>query len=231
LKKNDFIKPQRIPSYVLRQGRMTTSQEEALALLWPRYGLTPAAGEKIDLNALFARQAERVCEIGFGMGQSLIQMAVENPSIDYIGIEVHTPGIGALLLAIDKAKINNIRILRGDAALLLAAHFDEKTWDGFQVFFPDPWPKRRHHKRRLLQLSFLTLLLQQLKPSGFLHIATDWEDYAKETLTILSNMPGFVNAAGVGEFAPRPLTRPLTKFENRGLKRGYHVWDLLFYAV
>lgn len=229
MKNPDSIPPRGILSYVLR-GRMTASQKEAFASLWPKYGLNLIAHEKIDLNEVFGREAERVCEIGFGMGQSLLQMALANPHIDYVGIEVHTPGMGALLMAIAAAEINNIRILQGDAALLLPAHFAPHTWDGFQVFFPDPWPKRRHHKRRLLQLPFLTLLLQQLKLNGFLHIATDWEDYAKEILTVLSNMPGFVNAAGAGKFAPRPLTRPLTKFENRGLKRGYKVWDLLFYA-
>ncbi len=218
-----------IRSFVLRQGRMTTRQQQALDQLWPRYGLTPTANTLLDLTAIFQRDAKRVCEVGFGMGQSLLQMALAHSDIDYVGIEVHSPGIGALLSAIDVAQITNVRILHGDANVLLTQHFTENTWDGFQIFFPDPWPKQRHHKRRLLQLPFLTLLQQQLKPNGFLHIATDWQHYADEILALLTAMPGWVNAAGVGQFSPRPATRPQTKFEKRGLQRGHNVWDLLFY--
>lgn len=220
-----------IRSYMLRQGRMTSRQQRALEQLWPRYGLSPHVDSMINLTTVFQRDAQCVCEIGFGMGWSLLEMAIAHPDIDYIGIEVHLPGIGALLSAIEEAKINNIRLLHGDASELLPHHFAANTWDGFQVFFPDPWPKKRHHKRRLLQAPLLTLLQQQLKPGGYLHIATDWQHYAEATLALLTTMPGWINAAGDKQFAPRPAARPMTKFEKRGLRHGHGVWDLLFYKA
>lgn len=217
-----------IRSYVLRMGRMTHRQQQALDQLWPAYGINLEPGEPLDLDTLFGRQAPHICEIGFGMGDSLLQMAQHNPNIDYVGIEVHQPGIGALLAAIQQHDINNIRLLHGDAATLLPAHFAPNTWDGFHIFFPDPWPKKRHHKRRLLQQPFLSLLQRQLKPNGHLHIATDWQDYAEATLTLLQHMPGFINQTNHNTFLPRPAWRPETKFEKRGIRHGHDLWDLLF---
>ena len=220
-----------IRSYVLRQGRMTGRQEHALAQLWSRYGLTPNPNELIDLETVFDRDATHICEIGFGMGDSLIQMALNNPDIDYVGIEVHQPGIGALLAAIEAHHIENIRVLHGDAVTLLQSHFSEATWDGFHIFFPDPWHKKRHHKRRLLQLPFLTLLQKQLKPNGHLHIATDWQHYAEATLAILESMPSFMNQTDDHTFLPRPAWRPETKFEKRGIRHGHDLWDLFFRKI
>ena len=216
-----------IRSYVLRQGRMTAAQREALQLLWEQYGLE-AGDDLLDLDAVFGRRAPRVLEIGFGMGDSLAQMALDHPQCDYLGIEVHRPGVGKLLQSAWAHKLGNLRVICADAAEVLHRQIPAGALDAVQLFFPDPWPKRRHAKRRLVQPSFVAQIAEKLKPGGHLHLATDWEDYARHMLEVVGAAPAFSNSAGAGCFAPRPAERPLTKFEQRGHRLGHPVWDLVF---
>ncbi|MEW6352743.1 MAG: tRNA (guanosine(46)-N7)-methyltransferase TrmB [Pseudomonadota bacterium] len=219
-----------IRSYVLRQGRMTAAQQQALDTLWERYGLAPAPHTPLDLDAVFGRRAPRILEIGFGMGDALAELAAAHPENDYLGIEVHRPGVGKLLNLLDARQINNVRILCADAVEVLARHIPDAGLDAIYLFFPDPWPKRRHAKRRLVQPPFVALVARKLQPGGHFHLATDWEDYARHMLEVLSAAPQFVNAAGIGCYAPRPAYRPQTKFERRGARLGHPVWDLVFIA-
>lgn len=214
-----------VRSFVLRAGRMGPGQARALAELGPRF-LLPYRQEPLDLDALFGRAAPKVLEIGFGMGETTARIAAEHPDIDYLGIEVHTPGVGALLKRIGELHLTNLRLIQHDAIEVLQHMLAEASLDGVHIFFPDPWPKKRHHKRRLIQPAFVRLLTSRLKPSGYVHLATDWEDYARQMLAVLSAEPGLVNAAE--GYAPRPPHRPLTKFEQRGLRLGHGVWDVLF---
>lgn len=216
----------KIRSFVRRQGRIRPGQQRALTDLWAQYGLE--ANDKIDFDTVFQRKASRVLEIGFGMGQSLLEMATKNPEQDYIGIEVHRPGIGALLAAIAELKLTNIRVFCADALEVLERCIADGVLDTVQLFFPDPWPKKRHHKRRIVQDKFLALSHQKLKPTGKLHMATDWEEYANHMLEVMSAKSDFANLAGEGNFSPRPDSRPLTKFEARGIRLGHGVWDLIF---
>ena len=216
---------QPIRSFVLRQGRLSNAQRRAWETLLPRYGIT-FNGNLLDLNQVFGRPAPKILEIGFGMGESTAAIAQNNPENDYLGIEVHTPGVGSLLNHIDNLSLTNLRIIQHDAAEVLQHMLPVQCLNGIHIFFPDPWPKARHHKRRLLQPALVDRLCHHLKPRGYIHVATDWEDYAMQILQILTQEPQLSNTAC--DFAPRPQYRPFTKFEQRGLKLGHNVWDLIF---
>jgi tRNA (guanine-N7-)-methyltransferase len=214
-----------IRSYVVRAGRMGSGQERALAELGPRFVL-PFRPEAMDWSEAFGREAPRILEIGFGMGDATAKIAQALPHIDFIGVEVHTPGVGALLRRIGEAGLGNLRILQHDAVEVLQQMVAPDSLAGVHVFFPDPWHKKRHHKRRLIQPPFVRLLASRLAPGGYLHCATDWQPYAEQMLEVLGAEPALRNrAAG---YAPRPDYRPLTKFEQRGLRLGHGVWDLVF---
>ena len=218
--------PSRIRSYVRREGRLTRAQVRALETLWPRFGIVPEG--VLDLDAIFHRQAERTLEIGFGNGDSLADMAVAEPEHDYLGIEVHRPGVGHLLLEIEKRGLENIRIINADAMQVLQHHIADHSFDRVLLLFADPWPKKRHHKRRLVQSDFVELLASKIRMNGVLHLATDWENYAGSMLAIMEASPSFLNTCGPGQFSPRPASRPLTKFERRGQRLGHQVWDLVY---
>ncbi|HVY06088.1 MAG TPA: tRNA (guanosine(46)-N7)-methyltransferase TrmB [Burkholderiales bacterium] len=214
-----------IRSFVLRQGRVSNAQRRAVDDLLPRFGIAFAPAP-FDFDRAFGRAAPRFLEIGFGMGESTARIAGEQPGHDFIGIEVHTPGVGGLLRLIEAQALTNIRIVQHDAVEVATHMIGEASLAGIHVFFPDPWPKKRHHKRRLLQPTFVRLLASRLRPGGYLHVATDWEDYATQILAVLSAEALLKNS--VEGFAPRPAHRPLTKFESRGLKLGHGVWDIVF---
>jgi tRNA (guanine-N7-)-methyltransferase len=214
-----------IRSYVLRQGRVSQAQRRALDTLLPVFGISYSAAPH-DFSATFGRLAPHILEIGFGMGETTAQIALAQPQNDYLGIEVHTPGIGGLLRLLDAHQLRNVRIIQHDAIEVVAHMIGPDSLDGVHVFFPDPWPKKRHHKRRLIQAPFVRLLSSRLRPGGYCHVATDWEDYARQILEVLLAEPLLENTAA--GFAPRPAHRPLTKFESRGLKLGHGVWDILF---
>jgi tRNA (guanine-N7-)-methyltransferase len=215
-----------IRSFVVRAGRIGPGQARALATLAPRY-VVPFQATPLDFAALFGRRAPVVVEIGFGMGHATAAIAAAHPAIDFLGIEVHPPGVGALLQRIDEAALANVRIVQHDAVDVLESMIAPQSLAGVHVFFPDPWPKKRHHKRRLLQPPFVRLLASRLAAGATLHCATDWEPYAEQMLAVLAAEPSLVNAAGAG-YAERPSTRPLTKFEQRGIDRGHGVRDLVF---
>ena len=210
-----------------RQGRMTQGQSRALAELLPDYGVDELKGI-FDYTAVFQRQAPTVLEIGFGMGQSLVAQAEAYPDINYLGIEVHLPGVGSLLNSMQEKGLTNLRVSGEDAVVVLREHIAPNSLDGIQIFFPDPWHKKRHHKRRLIQPDFVTELAKRLKPEGFLHLATDWENYAEQMLEVLSEESLLINTSPTNDYVPRPETRPLTKFEQRGHRLGHGVWDLYF---
>ncbi len=217
----------RIRSFVIRPGRMTDGQRRALEQGMPRFGLDLAGGV-LDAQAAFGRPGPLVMEIGFGMGQSLVQMAAARPDTNFIGIEVHRPGVGRLLHSMAEQGVDNIRVYCEDAVEVLEQCIPDAGLDGVQIFFPDPWHKKRHHKRRLIQPAFVKLLCRKLAPGAVLHLATDWENYAEHMMEVLSEEPRLENTAGPGQFSPRPEYRPLTKFEQRGQRLGHGVWDLLF---
>jgi tRNA (guanine-N7-)-methyltransferase len=217
-----------IRSFVLRQGRLTVAQERAVETLLPAYGI-PYAPVMLDLDAAFGRAAPKILEIGFGMGTATAQIAQANPDKDYLGVEVHTPGVGNLLRLLQEHNLTNLRVIQHDAVEVLRDMIADVSLDGVHIFFPDPWPKKRHHKRRLLQTEFVRLLCDKLKPGGYLHFATDWEEYAQWGLDVLRAEPQLNNT--VQDYAPRPEYRPLTKFEQRGLSLGHGVWDLIFRRV
>jgi tRNA (guanine-N7-)-methyltransferase len=214
-----------IKSYVLRAGRMGSGQTRALAELAPRFML-PFSSEPLDAERAFGRAAPLVVEIGFGMGQATAAIAAAWPDKDFLGIEVHEAGIGALLQRIDQLQLSNVRIVRHDAVEVLSAMIRPRSLAAVHAFFPDPWPKKRHWKRRLIQPSFVALLSSRLAPGGVAHCATDWQPYAEQMLEVLSAAPLLRNTAA--SFAPRPAWRPETKFERRGLALGHGVWDLVF---
>ncbi|MBM3394983.1 MAG: tRNA (guanosine(46)-N7)-methyltransferase TrmB [Betaproteobacteria bacterium] len=222
---NDAATPRGVRSFVLRQGRMTRAQQQALTLLSPRYKLE-FLPKSLDFPAVFGRAADRVLEIGCGMGETTARIAQANPQVDYIGIEVHGPGVGSLLNLIDALQLANLRIIQHDAVEVVREQIPHGSLAGIHVFFPDPWPKKRHHKRRLIQAPFVAVLTERLRPGGYLHCATDWEDYAQQMLTVLTAAPSLRNTTE--GFAPRPGYRPETKFERRGLRLGHGVWDLVF---
>ena len=220
-------------SYVLRAGRIGPGQQRAFAQLGPQF-LLAFAPQPLDVDATFGRRAPLILEIGFGMGGATAQIAQARPQDNFLCCEVHEPGVGALLKLIGEGGIENIRILRHDAVEVLDHMLPEQSLDGVHIFFPDPWHKSRHHKRRLIQSPFVNRLARHLKPGGYLHLATDWEPYAEQMLGVLSGEPLLANTAskpGPHGCAPKPDYRPLTKFENRGLKLGHGVWDLVFRRV
>lgn len=218
----------RVRSFVVRDGRMTEAQRQALSLMWPRFGLTLEEG-LIDYEKIFARKASRILEIGFGGGKSLLEMAKQHPEEDYIGIEMHQPGIGSLLQGIREHQLQNIRIYYADAVEVLQRCIPDNSLDVIQIFFPDPWPKRKHHKRRLIQPEFVKLLTTKLKPNATLHLATDWEHYAVHMMRVLSETSELHNLAGPMQYAERSTQRPIvTKFEDRGTRSGRVIWELQF---
>ena len=226
---SDASAHRRIRSFVRREGRMTRAQQAALERLWSRYVVE---SEQVrDLAAVFGRVAPRVLEIGFGMGDSLAAMARAHPEIDYFGIEVHRPGVGSLLTRLEREDIRNVRVVCGDAVEVLQHQLPDASLDAVQLFFPDPWPKKRHHKRRLVQAEFVELLRRKLKSGGLFHCATDWEHYAEHVLAVMATAPGFRNAAGAGGYTERPDDRPVTKFERRGERLGHVIRDLVFARV
>lgn len=216
-----------VRSFVRREGRLTPGQERALEHLWPLYGIDEAEG-LIDLEHLFERKAPIVFEIGFGNGSSLAEMAANQPDTNFIGVEVHRPGVGQLLKLIEEQGLTNLRVACTDAVELLKDRIADNSLDRLQLFFPDPWHKKRHHKRRIIQPAFVSLLSDKIKSGGHLHMATDWQHYAEQMLDDLSQNDDFVNCADSSGYIPRPDYRPLTKFEQRGQRLGHGVWDLLF---
>jgi tRNA (guanine-N7-)-methyltransferase len=214
-----------IRSYVLRQGRTTAAQARARELLAPVHGI-PFVPEPLDLDRAFGRAAPKVLEIGFGMGETTAAIAAAHPEIDYLGVEVHSPGVGSLLNRIEALGLTNVRIIQHDAVEVLERMIAPEALDGVHLFFPDPWPKKRHHKRRLVQAPFVKLLASRLRRGGYVHAATDWEDYARQILTVLGAEPSLENTTA--GFAPRPASRPQTKFERRGVGLGHRVWDAVF---
>lgn len=223
----DPERDRRIRSYVLRTGRMTPGQQRAFDDNWARWGLEHEQG-MIDFDAVFGRTGPRVLEIGFGMGQSLVAMANAAPATNFVGIEVHKPGVGRLLHSMADEGVSNIRVYCHDAVEVLRDCIADASLDTVQIFFPDPWHKKRHHKRRLIQPEFVDHLRQKLKPGGTLHLATDWENYAQQMMEVLLAAPGYANTCPGDTFSERPSSRPITKFETRGERLGHGVWDLLF---
>jgi tRNA (guanine-N7-)-methyltransferase len=214
-----------IRSFVLRQGRVSTGQQRALDSLAPRFCI-PFKSERLELTQTFGRSVPKILEIGFGMGDATSTIAAAHPQNDYLALEVHSPGVGSLLKQIEEKSLNNIRIIQHDAVEVLRDMLVENSLDGVHIFFPDPWHKARHHKRRLIQAAFIAQLTTKLKPGGYIHVATDWQDYAEQILAVLSAEPLLQNTST--NYAPRPEYRPETKFEQRGLRLGHGVWDLLF---
>jgi len=218
----------RIRSFVKRDGRMTPGQRRVLDELWPSFGLEMKAGQ-LDFTQAFGREAPCYLEIGFGSGHSLLAVARSHPEKNFIGIETYQPGIGTLLLGVEQAQINNIRVYYADAVEVLQQCIPAASLDGVQIFFPDPWQKRRHHKRRLIQPDFVKLVTDKLKPEGILHLATDWENYAEHMMDVLSAADNLVNLAGPNQFATRSSQRPvITKFEQRSHHSGRPTWELQF---
>ncbi|MHC3471108.1 tRNA (guanosine(46)-N7)-methyltransferase TrmB [Streptomyces sp. 7R007] len=221
----------RIRSFQPRRSRVTAGQADALQRLWPKWGLDIDGGRVIDLAELFGNTRPVVLEIGFGMGEATAQMAAADPDTNILAVDVHTPGQGNLLNLADRNGLSNIRVGNGDAIILLREMLAPDCLDGLRVYFPDPWPKKRHHKRRLIQPEFLDLAAARIRPGGIVHCATDWEPYAEQMLDVLGAHPQFENTQPDGGFAPRPDFRPLTRFEGQGLDKGHVVNDLLFRRV
>jgi len=221
--------PQRIRSFIRRQGRLTPGQQLALDQYWPQYGLEPEID--YDFSQVFGRQAPLILEIGFGNGDSLAKMAAANPDQDYIGIEVHKPGVGHLLILLNEQGLTNVRVYCHDAIEILEKKLPDHSLDGLHLFFPDPWHKKKHHKRRIVRPSFVELLNKKLRVDGYFHAATDWQNYAESMLEVLTASEGLKNTSLTKDYCERPEYRPLTKFEQRGLRLGHGVWDLIFRKV
>jgi tRNA (guanine-N7-)-methyltransferase len=219
-----------IRSFVLRTGRATAAQQRALAELWPTYGIEFAA-QPLDLNGLFGRTAPRMLEIGFGTGEALRSFAQAHPEMDCLGVEVHTPGVGRLLLDLQALAIGNCRVIAHDAVEVLRQQLPPGSLSLIHIFFPDPWPKKRHHKRRLIQAEFAALLAQSLALGGIVRLATDWEPYAQHMSEVLGATSGLRNLSSSGGFVERPALRPLTRFERRGTRLGHAVWDLAYARI
>lgn len=215
-----------IKSYVLRQGRLTRGQQQALQRLWPVYGID-FKPEQLDFYTRFKRAAPVILEIGFGNGETLKQQAESNPQNNYLGIEVHRPGVGHLLRLADKAGISNLRVINHDAVEVLQQQIPDHSLDCVQLFFPDPWHKKRHHKRRIVNAGFIQLIYHKLKPGGLFHLATDWQDYAEYMLAEMEQADGFSNTAGKGNYTQN-TGRLSTRFEHRGQRLGHGVWDLVY---
>ncbi|MFQ6022538.1 MAG: tRNA (guanosine(46)-N7)-methyltransferase TrmB [Acidiferrobacterales bacterium] len=214
-----------IKSYVRREGRITRAQQRALHELWPKYGIDD--GDELDFGDVFGRRSSVSVEIGFGNGDALCALAQANPENDYLGVEVYRPGIGSLLLKLEDRGLGNVRVICDEATPVMTERILDASLDAVYLFFPDPWPKKRHHKRRLVQRQFVEVVARKLKPGGRFHVATDWQDYAEHVLTITSQINGLENIAGMGNYAQRPDYRCPTRFERRGQKRGYRIWDVI----
>lgn len=216
-----------IRSFVRRTGRITSSQQKALDTLWPEYGVE-YSGRPVDFDVLFKRSAPRVIEIGFGNGDTLVQQAADAPDTDFLGIEVHEPGIGHCLIAARAASVTNLKLIQHDAIEVLEHQVPEQSVNRINLYFPDPWPKKRHHKRRIVQPAFLDLCASRLEPGGSLHIATDWANYAEHIDESLAAHPAFTRVERREHAGDRPLDRPRTKFEQRGLRKGHRIVDWRF---
>ncbi len=223
---SEQIKPQRIKSFIRRQGRLTPGQQHAIDTLWDRYCLNPDVN--YDFSEVFGRTAPIIMEIGFGNGTSLVEMAEANPELDYIGLEVHTPGVGHILRLIQDKELNNIRLYNHDAVEVLENRIKDGTLTGLHLFFPDPWHKKKHHKRRIVRPDFVELLARKLRSGGYFHAATDWQHYAEDMLNVLSANSELTNTSETQDYCPRPDYRPQTKFEQRGIRLGHGVWDIIF---
>ena len=222
-----IIMHRRIKSYVLRAGRVSNRQQQGLDLWLKNFKLS-MGDAPWQLSETFGRTADTIAEIGFGMGASLFTMAQKSPELNYIGIEVHQAGVGSLAADLHDHQIANVRIVAHDAVEVFRTQLADNSLAGVQIFFPDPWHKKRHHKRRLIQPEFIQLLTQKIKPGGFIHCATDWQEYAEHMMEVLSAEPALRNSQTDGAYSPRPESRPLTKFEKRGERLGHGVWDLIF---
>ncbi|ERT12023.1 tRNA (guanosine(46)-N7)-methyltransferase TrmB [Photorhabdus temperata] len=220
----------RVRSFVRRQGRLTNRQQQALDDLWPKIGVEYQV-EKLDMEALFGREAPIVLEIGFGMGASLVTMASQNPEKNFLGIEVHVPGVGACLASAEGENISNLRVMCHDAIEVLEKMIPENSLEMVQLFFPDPWHKARHNKRRIVQPPFAELIKSKLKVGGVFHMATDWQPYAEHMLEVMNGVDNYLNLSENGDYVPRPSSRPVTKFELRGQRLGHGVWDIMFKRV
>ena len=221
----EFIPP-RIKSFVRRKGRVTPGQHFALENHWERYCLDPQTD--VNFAEVFGNDAPLIVEIGFGNGDSLAKMAAANPDKNYLGIEVHRPGVGHLLMLIEQMALKNVRIYCHDAIEILEQRVPDEGLTGLHLFFPDPWHKKKHHKRRIVRDSFMELLAKKLSPNGYFHAATDWENYAEWMLDVLNRAPQFENLSPTQTYCERPDYRPLTKFEHRGIRLGHGVWDVIF---
>lgn len=237
--KNDVISPEfdengrplrRIRSFVRRQGRLTKGQEHALENYWPVMGVEFSEAP-VDFATLFGREAPVTLEIGFGMGASLVAMAKARPEQNFLGIEVHSPGVGACLASANEEGVENLRVMCHDAVEVLHKMIPDNSLSMVQLFFPDPWHKTRHNKRRIVQVPFAELVLSKLKLGGVFHMATDWEAYAEHMLEVMSSIDGYKNLSESNDYVPRPESRPVTKFEQRGHRLGHGVWDLMFERV
>ncbi|WMS85899.1 tRNA (guanosine(46)-N7)-methyltransferase TrmB [Pleionea litopenaei] len=216
-----------IRSFVLREGRMTKGQERAMTELFPTLGIE-YSDEMMNFAQIFGNDRPVVLEIGFGMGKSLALQAQQNPDRNYIGIEVHRPGVGACLLLAEEYELTNLRVINHDAVEVLNHMVGQKSLAGMQVYFPDPWHKKKHHKRRIIQPAFVDTCHSKIASGGFLHLATDWENYAEHMLEVMQQVAGWRNTSATNDYIPRPDSRPITKFETRGTKLGHGVWDLMF---
>lgn len=219
--------PRNIKSYVVRSGRMTPGQDKSYTELWQIYGIETDE-QMLDFCQLYEKQSPLILEIGFGMGDSLIEMAANNPACNYLGIEVHKPGVGRLLGNISERSLTNLRVMRADAVEVLKSQIPDESLQAVYLFFPDPWHKRRHNKRRIVKEEFIQLLRTKLQSHGQFHMATDWKDYAVQMLKEMRGAPGFKNCSDSDDYIPRPEHRPMTKFERRGERLGHGVWDILF---
>ena len=217
-----------IRSFVLRQGHMTAAQQRAIDTLWPRFGMDYCR-QTVDLNACFGRSNPKVLEIGFGMGTATAEIAKRLPDTDFLAVDVHGPGVGNLLKLIEEGQLGNIRVMRHDAVEVVEDMLADASLDGIHIFFPDPWHKKRHNKRRLVQAPFVAKLLPKLKSGGYIHMATDWEEYAAQMLEVLGGFAELQNTAD--GYSPMPDYRPETKFEARGKRLGHGVWDLVFKKI
>lgn len=227
---SETLHPRSIRSFVTRAGRITAAQERALTELWPKYGIDVTA-EVLDCTARFGRTAPLTIEIGFGNGENLLALAREHPERDYLGVEVHRPGAGRLLLGLEEFAVTNVRVICHDAVEVLARQIAPLAAHEILILFPDPWPKKRHHKRRLIQRGFVELAVSRLRDGGVLRVATDWAPYAQEILAVLGAIAGLKNLAADAAFVPRPTERAPTRFEKRGVRLGHDVWDLAFRRI
>lgn len=223
----DENKKRRIKSFVIRAGRMTEAQQRGYNELWSIYGLELADG-LIDPQAVFGNSAPTVAEVGFGMGDSLAEMAKAAPDTNFIGIEVHRPGVGRLLHLAEEYELKNLRVYCDDAIEVLKQCIPEQSLQRLQLFFPDPWHKRRHNKRRIVRPEFMALVREKMAAGGVFHAATDWQDYAEYIVKLMAGVPGYINQAGDAQYSAKPEYRPETKFERRGERLGHGVWDLLY---